>query len=84
MDKTVAARLSKHDREIDAIRKLIRMGMRLLVNTDQQLNRLAGEHDLFQRQLRQQAAAGRETDRRLNALIRALERGGNGRGPSAH
>jgi hypothetical protein len=82
MGKAVAARLSRHDREIDAIRKLIRTGMRLLANTDQRLDRLAGEHEIFQRELRQQRAAGRETDRRLDALIRALERGSNGRGPS--
>jgi len=84
MDKAVAARLSKHDREIEAIRKLIRVGMRLLADTEKQLNPLAGEHVVFQQELRQTHAVGQETKRDLQRLIRSLERGGNGRGPSSH
>lgn len=91
MDKAVTAHLSKHDREIDAIRKLVHTGMKMLVRmerpqhqTDRRLDRLVAGHETLDRQLRQQQAAGRDTDRRLDALIRTLTRGGNGRGPSSH
>ena len=56
--------LSKHDREIAAIRKLIFTGMKMInAVTDSQ---------------RRLAESQRETDRQLQVLIRSLQRGSNG------
>ena len=61
---TTKEHLSKHDREIAAIRKLIVTGMKMInaLTTSQQ--RLAESQ--------------RETDRQLQMLIRSLQRGSNG------
>jgi chemotaxis protein histidine kinase CheA len=71
-------RVSKHDREIAAIRKLILTGMKML-------NQLAGENVETRKQLRELAVEQRETarqlretDRQLQAFIRSLRRGTNG------
>jgi hypothetical protein len=58
------ARVSEHDRQIAAIRKLILTGMKML-------NQLAVEQ-------RETARQQRETDRQLQAFIRSLRRGSNG------
>jgi hypothetical protein len=58
------ARVSEHDRQIAAIRKLILTGMKML-------NQLAGEQ-------RETARQQRETDRQLQAFIRSMRRGSNG------
>jgi len=62
----IQTKLSKHDREIDAIRKLIRTGMRLIVQIEQA-------------QLRNEQQQ-KVTDQQLQRLIKALERGQNGHG----
>ena len=71
-------RVSKHDREIAAIRKLILTGMKML-------NQLAGEYVETRKQLRELAVEQRETARQqretarqLDAFIRSLRRGTNG------
>jgi len=95
MAQTLAQRVSQHDREIAAIRKLVLTGMKMLVQMekaqkeagrkfDQRLDRLAGEHEVMRKEMRDLRASQRETDRLLQGLIRSLARGGNGRGPSSH
>lgn len=54
--------LSKHDREIAAIRKLILQGMKMLVEN--------------QRLVKDVAAAQKRTEATLDRFIRSLERGG--------
>jgi hypothetical protein len=67
----VETKLAKHDREIDAIRSLIRSGMRLILRIEQaQL-----QND---RQISQLLASQQNTEKRLQGLIKAIERGRNG------
>ena len=76
-------RVDRHDREIAAIRKLIQTGMRMLVKFDQNMLRIEGQQEEMRKDLRALAAAQRETDRQLQALIRSW-RTGNGRGNGNH
>jgi septal ring factor EnvC (AmiA/AmiB activator) len=62
------ARVSKHDAEIAAIRKLIITGMKLLSATQADLRKIAAAHIEL-------AAAHRETERTLTRFIRSMERG---------
>ena len=73
--QTVEARLTQHDREIAAIRKLIVQGMKLVVSNEKAYRRLTDAH-------RELAEAQRVTEKKLEALIEALGRGGrtNGKG----
>jgi hypothetical protein len=60
--------VDKHDREISAIRKVIQAGMKILVRIEDKVDQLADSQ--------------RKTDRQLQDLIRALNRGeGNGHKP---
>jgi hypothetical protein len=77
---TFKERVDRHDREIAAIRKLIHTGMKMLVKFDQNLLRLEGEQIALRREFRELHASQRETDRQLQAFLRSLRRGGNGRG----
>ena len=70
MPSRLEARVTQHDREIAAIRKLILQGMKMLVENGAQIKAMA--------------AAQRATDKRLDALsitvdrfVRSLERGGS-------
>jgi hypothetical protein len=65
MEKTVAAHLSKHDREIASIRKLLLARMKMLAQsqkagkeTDRRIDRLVGEGEVMRAELRQIAAEG--------------------------
>lgn len=63
----VEAGLSKHDREIAAIRKLLVQGAKMLIATNKTLDDTNKTLD--------------DTNKTLNRLIRSLERGGrNGHG----
>jgi hypothetical protein len=73
----VEARLAQHDREIAAIRKLILQGMKMINTTQTQLRQLAASTE---KDLRQLAAAQRMTEKKLQALIDALGRGGRANG----
>ncbi|MGO9262513.1 MAG: hypothetical protein ACLQU1_40455 [Bryobacteraceae bacterium] len=64
MPTKLEARVSEHDRQIAAIRKLILQGMKMI-------NSLATS----QREL---AASQRKTDAQLQAFIQSLQRGRNG------
>lgn len=68
---TLKERVDKHDREIAAIRQLIRTGMKMFVKAEE-------EHAAFRKELRELRASQRETDRQLQAFIRSLRHGGNG------
>jgi Xaa-Pro aminopeptidase len=61
---TLKERGDRHDREIAAIRKLIHVGMKMLVTNEKAIRELAVQQ--------------RETSRELQAFIRSLRRGGNG------
>ncbi len=63
MPSKLEARVTQHDREIAAIRKLILQGMKMLVENGAQIKALA--------------AAQRATDKNLDRFIRSLERGGS-------
>lgn len=75
---TLKERVDRHDREIAAIRKLIQTGMKMLVKFDQNLLRLEGDQMALRKEMRELAAAQRETDRQLKEFIRSLRGGGNG------
>ena len=75
---TTKEHLTKHDREIAAIRKLIVTGMKMIVKiggaqkrTDEQLSLLAAEGRATRKELREVAASVRE-------LTNSLKRGSNG------
>jgi hypothetical protein len=70
-EMTLKQRVDRHDREIDAIRKLVLMGMKLLNQTNGRLDRLVTAHQAL-------AASQRETDRQLQTFIRSMRRGTNG------
>jgi carbamoylphosphate synthase large subunit len=61
---TIKEHLSKHDREIAAIRKLMVTGMRMLVRNEEQIGKLI--------------AAQRKTDESLKKLLDSLKTGHNG------
>jgi hypothetical protein len=68
---TAQERLTTHDREIAAIRKLVLTGMKMLAN----LTAYQRETD---KQLRLLTASQRKTDEQLQDFIRSLQRGTNG------
>lgn len=78
MPSKLEDRVSKHDREIAAIRKLILTGMRMISEltasqreTDRELRALAASQ-------RETDRMQKETDRELKELIRSLRGGTNG------
>jgi septal ring factor EnvC (AmiA/AmiB activator) len=82
MPSKIEERLTRHDREIAAIRKLLLAGMKMLARTDRQIDNLAGKVDKLAEETRELAAAQRQTDRMLKSLISSLERGSNGHSKS--
>lgn len=63
---TFQQRVDQHDREIAAIRKLIRTGTNMFVKAEE-------EHAAFRKELRELRASQRETARQLLAFIRMRE-----------
>ncbi len=63
---------AKHDREMAAIRKLIRTGMHMLVKNEEQIKK---NEEL----VKDLAKAQKTTEVKLQALIDSLRRGRNGR-----
>jgi hypothetical protein len=61
---TTREHLSKHDREINAIRTLLKEGMHLMLETRKDFRTLA--------------AMQKQTDASLKALLDSMRRGGNG------
>ena len=64
--------LSKHDREIAAVRKLILLGMKLLNQQQQESVKFRRE---FREELRALAAAQKKTDAALRGLIESRTNG---------
>lgn len=71
MAATTKDRLGKHDREITAIRTLIREGMHLTVETRKDLRTLAAMHKKVE-------AEQQRTDKALRHFISSMRHGGNG------
>jgi hypothetical protein len=70
---TLSERVSQHDREIAAIRKLVLTGMKMLVRLEKNQERLERAHERLEK-------AQERTEQTLERFIRSLERGGgNGR-----
>jgi len=63
---------TKAERQMAAIRKLIQTGMRMIVKNDEQIAK-------NEQQIKELAAAQKITVAKLQGLIDALRRGGNGR-----
>jgi hypothetical protein len=59
---TLTERVSKHDREIAAIRKLVLTGMKMIIDLEKGMKELQ--------------AAQKRTEQTLERFIRSLERGG--------
>jgi len=68
---TVTQRLDQHDKQIAAIRDLVKEGIKMVVET----RRLALE---TRKDLRELATAQKRTDASLHVLIDSLRGGGNG------
>lgn len=78
MATKLEARVTQHDREIAAIRKLILQGMKMINKLDVGLLRLEGQQEAMRKDLRELAASQRKTDAQLQSFIRSMERGRNG------
>jgi signal transduction histidine kinase len=74
------ARVSQHDREIAAIRKLILTGMKMIAGMQSVQREMQATQREIQRDLKALAASQRETAQELKALIRSLRGGTNGHG----
>jgi hypothetical protein len=75
---TATQRLDQHDKQIAAIRDLVKEGIKMVVETRRmalETRRLALE---TRKDLRELAAAQKRTDASLHALIDSLRGGGNG------
>jgi Spy/CpxP family protein refolding chaperone len=68
---TVTQRLDQHDKQIAAIRDLVKEGIKMVLET----RRLAME---TRKDLRELATAQKRTDASLHALIDSMRGGGNG------
>lgn len=81
------ARMDRTDRQLEAIRKLLHSGMKLVVRigeaqkaADYKINALIDAQQRTDRRLDRLAEAQQKTDHRLDRLIEAmLKRGGDGR-----
>lgn len=80
MPSKLEARVSQHDREIAAIRKIILTGMKMIAAMQADQREIHADHREIRRELKALAASQRETDRELKALIRSLRGGTNGHG----
>lgn len=78
MASKVEIHLTKHDRQIAAMQKLILTGMKMLSKHDQNLRELQTEGVAVRRELRLLAAQQRETSKTVDRFIRSMERGRNG------
>jgi hypothetical protein len=68
---TLKEHVDRHDREIDAIRKLILMGMKMMNRTNERLDRLVKAQIAPDRQVKSLRAD-------VQTLVNTLRRGGNG------
>jgi hypothetical protein len=68
-----------HDEEIVAIRSLIRAGMKLVIETRQEMREVRQDKREFRKDMRAVADSQKRTEKNLAALIAALGRGTNGK-----
>lgn len=73
---TTKEHLDKHDREIAAIRSLLKQGMRMLVDSQSE-NRVARIE--MRQAIRELQQSQKRTEKNLGDLIAALGRGTNGK-----
>jgi hypothetical protein len=66
-------RMDRFDRSLNGIRKLIQTGMKLMVQNQQAIKQ-------NQEAIRELRLSQKATDKRLNAFLASMEKGGNGRG----
>jgi chromosome segregation ATPase len=59
------ARMNRFDKSLEGIRKMIQVGMKMMVQNQQAIKELT--------------AAQKQTERRLNAFLASMEKGRNGR-----
>jgi hypothetical protein len=70
---------AKAEGQMAAIRKLIRTGMRMIVENEESIKELAAAQKVTEAKLQDLAAAQKVTEVKLKGLIDAWRRGGNGR-----
>ena len=82
----VEGRMDRTDKQINGILKLLKMGARAMAGMDDKINalidaqqRAEGRMDRFERAQERSEARQDRLDARVDRLIRALERGRNGR-----
>jgi peptidoglycan hydrolase CwlO-like protein len=76
---TTKEHLTKHDREIAAIRLLIKTGMKMIVRIQESQAAIQESQAATRKDLRDLAASQKKTDASLKALIDQMRRsGGNG------
>lgn len=76
---TTKEHLTKHDREIAAIRLLIKTGMKMIVRIQESQAAIQESQAATRKDLRELTAAQKRTDASLRALIDQMRRsGGNG------
>jgi len=71
-------RLDKHDRQIAAIRDLVQIGMKMLVENQRLGVETRKELKALAADLKALTAAQKQTEATLQAFIDSLRRGGNG------
>jgi hypothetical protein len=70
---------AKAEGQMAAIRKLIRTGMRMIVENEESIKELAAAQRVTETKLQDLATAQKVTEIKLKGLIDAWRRGGNGR-----
>lgn len=73
---TLSERVSKHDKEIAAIRTLLHAGMKMLVQVQQGMKTFQQEMKELQQGMKELRRAQERTEQTLDRFIRSLERGG--------
>jgi hypothetical protein len=78
MASKVEIHLTKHDRQISAMQKLILTGMRMLSKHDENFRRMEEEGIALRREMRLLSTQQLRTEKTLDRFIRSMERGRNG------
>ena len=73
------ARFAKHEKEIAAIRVLVKAGMKMIVNIQEEQKAQRGWRKEMDEALKELAAAQAATQKSLQSFIESMRRGTNGR-----
>jgi hypothetical protein len=76
---SVTAKQERAEKQIEAIRKLVVSGMKMVVDIGKQQKQLTEHHKRSEKEIAELRAAQKETDRQLRTWI-ASNRGSNGHG----